>query len=112
MTTSSINTQAAHIADSITKRKSTYWVDYELAAKNPKRSCPAFIEVPNANVCVWFASGDIEDTYVDDITDNRGYSLIKHEGFWKDQQESDSFNEWAVEQLGNDAAESHLLHVA
>jgi hypothetical protein len=87
---------STHIADSITKHKSWYWIAYE----DQKKTTPAFIEVPNANVCVFFAASDsINETYVDEITDNRGYSLLKHEGFWLDQYNSEDFQEWAVKQL-------------
>jgi hypothetical protein len=79
-----------------TAHKSWYWLAYE----DQKKTTPAFIEVPNANVCVFFAAADsIDATYVDDITDNRGYSLLKHEGFWLDQYNSENFQEWAVKQL-------------
>jgi hypothetical protein len=83
------------------KLKSWYWIAYELALKSGSNdNLPAFIELPGCNVCVWFAPANlINDTYVDDITDNKGYSLIHIEGFWKDTFNSQTFQDRALEQF-------------
>ena len=71
------------------------------------------IELPSCSVYAWFKAADsIRDTYVDDITDNKGYSLIHIDGFWKDTFNSETFQDMALNQLKRVAEDCEIDRAA
>ncbi|TDF41935.1 hypothetical protein EYS14_03565 [Alteromonadaceae bacterium M269] len=89
--------------------KSIWW----LQLHDPSKQNPVFlhVDVPEGTGITLFFSRDgvDEKPFLIDIAGQTGNSLVDKPGFWQTLFESESFNDWAVKKLNEEAEESFLM---